>query len=356
MKPSKHERNKVIVVPTTVEEKFVHDNSFDEEFDQAGVGDGNEQEGDVIGEQPIKPQQDGEGEGPGGDGGDSHEIESNNYELGKILTEKFELPNLKDKGKKCSLVRFKYDMTDKNKGFGQFLDKKSTLKQIIKTNIGLEKVNGVDPVNTEELIVSPKDRVYRTLSREREYESQAMVFFIRDYSGSMHGNVTSLVVAQHVMIYSWLLYQYAKRVETRFILHDTQAKEVEDFYTYYNSKVAGGTKVSSGYNFVNEIVEKESLAKDYNIYVFHGTDGDDWDTSGTKTMPELEKMLQYTSRMGLSIIKHGYSGGGFTEMERYIKSDFLRKYKNEFRMDVMTEDSKESRLIDGIKKLLEGTQ
>ena len=40
-----------------------------------------------------------------------------------------------------------------------------------------------------------------------------------------------------------LLYQYAMQVETRFILHDTEAKEVPDFYTYYNSKVAGGTQV-----------------------------------------------------------------------------------------------------------------
>ena len=27
--------------------------------------------------------------------------------------------------------------------------------------------------------------------------------------------------------------------------------------------------------------EKENLAKDYNIYIFHGTDGDDWDTAFT---------------------------------------------------------------------------
>ncbi len=73
-----------------------------------------------------------------------------------------------------------------------------------------------------------------------------MVFFLRDYSGSMAGKSTELVVAQHVLIYSWLLYQYAMQVETRFILHDTEAKEVPDFYTYYNSRVAGGTQVACG--------------------------------------------------------------------------------------------------------------
>ena len=51
-------------------------------------------------------------------------MESSAYDLGRILTEKFELPNLKDKGKKRSLTRYTYDLTDRHKGFGQLLDKK----------------------------------------------------------------------------------------------------------------------------------------------------------------------------------------------------------------------------------------
>lgn len=350
MKPG-HGKKKIIVVPTVEEEKFIHDNSFEEEFEQGGSTPG--EEGDVIGEQPIEQQQDGNGTGSGGDGGDTnHEIESNAYELGKILTEKFQLPNLKDKGKKQSLTKYTYDMTDKNK-FGQLLDKKATLKKIIKTNIGLGRLDPTKEINTDNLLIAPRDKVYRTLSREKSYESQAMVFFLRDYSGSMTGDVTNLVVSQHVMIYSWLIYQYASRVETRFILHDTKAKEVPDFSTYYNSRVAGGTYVSSAYELVNKIIEEEGLERDYNIYVFHGTDGDDWDSKGEKTIPQLEKMVQYTSRTGLSIIRHAYGEGHKTEMENYINSDFMKKYRKEFRMDAMNEGASETRLIEGIKTLLE---
>ena len=103
------------------------------------------------------------------------------------------------------------------------------------------------------------------------------------------------------MIYSWLLYQYANQVQSRFILHDTGAKEVPDFYTYYNSKVAGGTQVSSAYKLVNEIIENENLAQDYNIYVFHGTDGDDWDSEGREAIPQLKIMLRHASRVGITI-------------------------------------------------------
>ncbi len=49
--------------------------------------------------------------------------------LGEYLTEKFELPNLKDRGTRRSLTKYTYDITDKNRGFGQVLDKKATLKK-----------------------------------------------------------------------------------------------------------------------------------------------------------------------------------------------------------------------------------
>jgi uncharacterized sporulation protein YeaH/YhbH (DUF444 family) len=169
----------------------------------------------------------------------------------------------------------------------------------------------------------------------------------------MQGKVTELVVAQHVLIYSWLLYQYARQVETRFILHDTAAKEVEDFYTYYNSRVAGGTKVVSAFRLVNDIVKDENLVKDYNIYVFHGTDGDDWDTEGKETIPEIKKMLDYVNRVGITIAEHSTTTHRNTEVEKYLnKSKLLEERKDLLRLDTLRENSEESRLIEGIKKLI----
>jgi uncharacterized sporulation protein YeaH/YhbH (DUF444 family) len=351
VKPGRGGTDKVVVVPTTSEEKLIHDPSFDpQDEDQSAGGSGDGQEGEVIGEQPVHETQKGGG-GPGQGGDEQHELESSAYDLGKILTEQFELPNLKDKGKKRSLTRYTYDMTDRNRGFGQILDKKATLRQIIESNISLDNLPDVTDVDPSSFLISPRDMVYRILSREKDFESQAMVFFVRDYSGSMAGKTTELIVSQHVMIYSWLLYQYANQVESRFILHDTTAKEVKDFYTYYNSKVAGGTQVSSAYKLVNEIVEKESLDNDYNIYVFHGTDGDDWDTEGRESIPQLKIMLRYANRVGITIAQH--SSGTTTEVERYIKkSDLLEQAADLLRMDVVGDEADETRLIEGIKKLI----
>jgi len=351
IKPGKGGKDKVVVVPATVEEKFIHDPNFrvSEEGGQSG-GTGEGEEGEVIGEQPVRAP---EGSGPGPGGGESapHEMESSAYDLGKILTEKFELPNLKDKGKKRSLSRYTYDLTDKHRRFGQVLDKKATLREIVETNITLGNIPDVTDIDPTRFLISPNDKIYRILSREMDYESQAMVFFLRDYSGSMAGKSTTLVVTQHVLIYSWLLYQYAMRVETRFILHDTEANEVPDFHTYYNSKVAGGTKVFSAYRLVNEIVEKENLARDYNIYVFHGTDGDDWDTDGKEALPALKKMLTYANRVGITIAEH--SSDEKSEIEKYLKiSGLLREKPELIRLDVLQEDADEPRIIEGIKKLI----
>lgn len=138
-----------------------------------------------------------------------------------------------------------------------------------------------------------------------------------------------------------------------FVLHDTEAREVPDFYTYYNSRVAGGTKVASAFRLVNEIVDKENLVQDYNIYVFHGTDGDDWDTDGKETIPEIKKMMAYVSRIGISIAEHGFGTSRGTEVERYLKKSKLLDEKPDLiRLDVMGKDADEPRLIEGIKKLI----
>ena len=361
VKPSQDGDDKIVIVPTTVEEKLFHDKvRLEEEGEEEGDGDpasgdggtGDGEEGEIIGEESVRPEQGGQGGAGQGEGGE-HDVESNAYDLGRILTEQFELPNLKDKGKKRSLSKYTYDLTDQNRGFGQVLDKKATLKRILKTNIALGRVRREEQVDTEALIMSPNDRIYRILSKEKDYESQAVVFFVRDYSGSMGGKPTELIVNQHVLIYSWLTFQYKNQIETRFILHDTEAKEVEDFQTYYNSTVAGGTQVSSAYKLVNEIVEDESLATENNIYVFHGTDGDDWDTKGDKAIPQLEKMLSYASRVGITIAENGYGISGQSEVEIYIKkSGFLEEKKDLLRMDVISQDTDETRLISGIRQLI----
>jgi uncharacterized protein len=358
IKPDKDNKKKIIVVPTTTEPKFYHDDSTTEEEDETG-GSGEGEEGEVIGEQPAQPQEgQGEGEGAGQGEGSDHDIAQEAFDLGKVLTEKFKLPNIKDKGKKQSITKYKYDLTDRNRGFGQILDKKATLNRVIRTNILLGRISGKETINTEDMLINPKDQIYRILSKEKDYESQAVVFFLRDYSGSMQGKPTEVIATQHLFIYSWLMYQYQNMVESRFILHDNEAKEVPDFYTYHNSAVAGGTSVFPAFEMVNKIVEEENLARDYNIYVFYGTDGDDWEEDGKKMLEATNKMLTYANRVGMTIAKNSWSRGGETTVEKYMnRSGLLKEKPDLIKLDAFSAtEGSEDRIIKSIKLLVAETK
>jgi len=357
IKPSKDDKGKVVIVPTTTEPKFYHDESVKDDEEDATGGSGEGEEGDVIGEQQAQPKKgEGEGQGAGEGEGAEHDISSDAFDLGKVLTEQFQLPNLRNKGAKRSFTKYTYDLTDRNRGFGQVLDKKATLRKIVETNILLGRIKQDKDFSGEDLLLSPQDHVYRILSKEKDFEAQAIVFFLRDYSGSMEGKPTEVVSTQHLLVYSWLMYQYSNNVETRFIVHDTQAKEVPDFYTYYKSKVAGGTRVAPAFGLVNKIVEEEQLVKDYNIYVFHGTDGDDWDNEGTELIDEIKNMLAYSSRVGITVAKNtwGVNKESTTVEKNINKSGLLKERPDLIRMDSFNADeATESRIIEGIKKLID---
>jgi len=105
---------------------------------------------------------------------------------------------------------------------------------------------------------------------------------------------------------------------------------------------------------VNKIVETEQLDKNYNIYVFYGTDGDDWDNEGEQMLPALKKMLTYVNRVGITIAKNSWSSGKETTVEQYLNDSELLKTKSDLiKLDsIDQEEGNEERIIEGIRKLV----
>ena len=337
--------DKVIAIPFVVEEKLIHGNfepTGEHGLDQAGHGEG--EVGDIVAEIPLSESgeegdesNEGEDEDPKAGEGD-HGIETGAYQLGKELSEELKLPDLRDKGKKVPTDEYVYDLTDRHKGSGQFLDKKPTLVSVVRSNIALGRVDK-DNIDPTKLIVGPQDKVFRVLSKERVWKSQAVVFFLRDYSGSMEGNRTKAILNQHLMIYSWLLYQFKHLVIPRFFVHDVEAEEVS-VEAYFTKTTNGGTFIPSVYQEVNRIVEEENLARDYNIYVFQGTDGDD-DDDGQEAIPEIEKILSYVNRMGVSVLKsfRHLELKQENQFEQYVKAGGFTDRKDVFRMHLMSDSN-----------------
>lgn len=341
-----------LVIPYVEDEKLIHD-LFAPFLPQEGknIGSGEGEVGETIGYVRLKDKGEGE-EGEGNDGGEKdqggystaeHQFSINIIETAKRLSRNFKLPNLKDKKKKVPTREYAYELTSTNRKVGQILDKKRTLKEVIKTNILLGRVEK-DNISLPDLVVRPEDKIYRTFSKEKLWRPQAVVFFVRDYSGSMHGEPTVIAVKQHLVIYYWLLENYQGLVIPRFIVHDTQAHEVKA-EEYFKSEAGGGTLIASAYRLINEIVEKEDLGK-YNIYVFQVTDGDDFD-SGLQTQPEIERILTVANRMGVCILR--YLNNPTSSFENYVEK-FLN-YSN-FRLTVAEPIDDESRLEEAITKLI----
>lgn len=348
---------KVLTIPYVVEEKLVHagfepDNIVNlnsmvaytnqPDIDESpGHGDG--EVGDVIGEIPIRDasggdggDDDGDGNEPGDDAGDdeTEHFEEEAYETGKRLSEKLKLPNLKDKPKKVPTDEYTYDLLDRHEGSGQVLDEEETLERIIETNLILGRI-AKNKLDLKKMIVGPEDEIYRVLSRERVWQAQAIVFFMRDCSGSMWGEPTRALLAQHLMIYAWLLVQYEKRVIPRFFVHDHAAQEVTA-QQYFTFNSWGGTYIPSAYKKINQLVEGEALASKYNIYLFQGTDGDDGD-DGTEAIPEIKKILTYVSRMGVTLFKSPYytQQNIKTIFEQYVERGEILQRRDVFRMHIM---------------------
>jgi len=310
-------KKKSVIVPTTNDDKFYHERGFDKD----GLGGAGEGEvGDVISSEPLY-QNGEEGEGAG-DGSDDHELENNAYNLGRVLSEKLKL-KLDDKQKKTVLRKKELELTDKKRGSGQLLDKKKTLRNIVQTNLRLGRIEDINNIDATKLIIQPKDKEYYVFSEELVYESQALLLFARDYSGSMTNEITEVVVKKDFFLYSLLRYEYDKLIKSRFFVHDFEAKEVKNFNTYLNLNEGGGTRVSSVFKLMNEIVEEENLAKDYNIFVFYGTDGDDWGTKDltAEALREIKKTLSYANKLGITIVRnHTYSSSNTeTQVEEYLK-------------------------------------
>jgi len=342
--------------------QFLDDDEDDNDDIGEGVGHGKGEVGDVIGEVPLPL---GGGGGDGDDGGDGdqgpgageesadHAFEEEAYEIGRRLMEKLQLPNLKEKRKKVPIDEYTYDLDDRHRGSGQFLDKKATLRRVVKTNLILGRVDK-DNLDTTKMVIGPQDLIYRVLSRERVWKSRAVVIFMRDYSGSMWGEPTEALVSQHLMIYAWLLFVYERLVIPRFIVHDTRAREVTA-REYFGLASSGGTMIVSGYKEINKIVKGGGLDNDYNIYVFQGTDGDDFDDDGRETLPELEQILEYANRVGVTLFKHPYYTGKNieTSFEKYIKKGGILERKDVFRMHVMSNyNITEEQNIEALKVLI----
>ncbi len=304
---------------------------------QGGVGQGDGDPGDPLGQGQEQP-----GQGQAGDRPGEHlvEIEVSLAELAEILGEELELPRIEPKGTE-KIVAFKDKYTGiRNTGPESLRHFRRTFRQALRRQISMGTYDPKNPV----VVPIRDDRRYRSWRSEPLPQSNAVIIYMMDVSGSMGDEQKEIVRIESFWIDTWLRSQY-QGIESRYIIHDAMAKEV-DRDTFFKTRESGGTMISSAYKLCAKMIEEEYAPDQWNIYPFHFSDGDNWSVDDTVTCVELlkNKVLPACNLFAYGQVESPYGSGQF------IKD--LREHFDEDERVVTSEIKGKDAIMDSIKDFL----
>jgi uncharacterized protein len=274
--------------------------------DTGGVGQGDGDVGQSLSPGNIQP---GQGHEAGGEPGGDHqlEVDVSFEELAQMLGEVLELPKILPKGKE-RIVAQKMKFTGINRSGPESLRHfKRTFKQALRRQLMTGTYNPEKPM----IVPTREDRRYRAFKMKNEPETNAVIVYMMDVSGSMGDEQKEIVRIESFWIDTWLRSQY-KGLETRYIIHDAMAKEV-DRDTFFHTRESGGTMISSAYKLCADIVEAEFPSEEYNIYPFHFSDGDNWSADDTRLCLDLlrTRLLPRVNVFCYGQVESPYGSGQF---------------------------------------------
>ena len=252
--------------------------------EKGGVGQGKGKPGDPVSGQQGDPQ-DGDGQGEAGNQSGEHQLEVNLtlQELAEILGEELKLPKIEPKGHKTlKTIKEKYTGIAKV-GPDSLRHFKRSYKEALKRSISSGTYNPENPM----IVPIKRDLRYRSWRSNVQNENSAVIIYMMDVSGSMGDEQKEIVRTETFWIDTWLRSQY-KGIETRYIIHDATAKEVDED-TFFRTRESGGTLISSAYKLCQKIIETDYSPAEWNIYPFHFSDGDNWSGEDTRLCMEMLK-------------------------------------------------------------------
>jgi len=281
-----------------------------------GTGQGDGEPGDPLGGQ----EQEGEGTGKAGKDAGEHalEVDVTLEELASILGEELALPDIENRGK-SKIINAKDRFTGiRRVGPESLRHFKRTYREALKRMVASGTFNPSRPV----VIPMPDDKRYRSWKTQAEPVANAVIIYMMDVSGSMGDEQKEIVRIESFWIDAWLQNQY-KGLETRYIIHDATAREV-DRDTFFRTRESGGTMISSAYKLCNQIVTDHYPAEEWNIYPFHFSDGDNWSMDDTMVCVELLKkeLLPRSNMFAYGQVESPYGSGQFIkDLRNHLGSD-----------------------------------
>jgi uncharacterized protein len=262
-----------------------------------GVGMGEGEEGQGV------------GRGQGGEAEGRHmlEVDVSLEELADILGEELHLPRIEPRGQhKITTVKDKYTGI-RPVGPAGLRHFKRTYREALKRQIALGLYDPANPV----IIPIRDDLRFRSWNEVKKPQSNALIVYMMDVSGSMGEEQKELVRLCAFWIDTWLRRNY-EGVESRYIVHDVRAGEV-DRKTFFSVREDGGTRISSAYQFCHELLRQHYDASDWNTYLFHFSDGDNSSEADNRLCCQIidQQLLPICNQFGYCQVTSSYGSGSF---------------------------------------------
>ncbi|HLK11143.1 MAG TPA: sporulation protein YhbH [Candidatus Binatia bacterium] len=304
------DREKVIKVPIRGirEYRFV----YGDNAPSVAQGTGESHTGQVVGKARAKGR---EGEDKAGDqpGTDYYETDVTLEELIDIMFEDLELPDLERKAlRQIDALRFVKRKGYRAVGIRVRLDKRRSVRERVRRKVATNRRRAADalaaaeaspelPAGDERFPFHQEDLVYRHMVTDVKKESNAVVLCLMDTSGSMDTMKKYLARSFFFLLYQFICTKY-QNVEIVFVAHHTEAKEVTEG-DFFHKGESGGTFISSAYLKALEIIQARYHPSLWNIYAFHCSDGDNFDSDNPAALRAAKELAEVCNLFGYGEIK-----------------------------------------------------
>ncbi|MGL4740303.1 MAG: sporulation protein YhbH [Sarcina sp.] len=263
------------------------------------TGTGDEKKGDRIGSAGDAKQGQGAG-GPGNEEGkDIYETEITLDDLLDYIVEDLDLPNL-DRKKYSEII---VESRGKRRGYQRYgirprLAKKKTVMSKLARKQG--KRRALDELGEnkgiERFPFREEDLRYFRVTKKPKKESNAVMIFIMDVSGSMDSSKKYLARSFFFVLSKFLRRKY-NNLAFEFISHTTVAKRVNE-YEFFHKGESGGTYISSGLTEALSLIEEKYSPNRWNIYPFYASDGDNWSEDNEKAIQAVNDLCEISNLFG----------------------------------------------------------
>jgi sporulation protein YhbH len=248
-----------------------------------GVGQGDGEPGDVLGPPGGLPAPGAAGTEPGEE---LYEVWLDMDDVEELLFSELELPRLKPKADAdATAARPVYNDLAR---VGPRLDKKATLRENLLRNAkrGRTSLGGIEKSDLRYLS-------YRETPKPRH---KAVAFLAMDVSGSMTVDRKRMARLFFYWCVQFLRSRY-DQTELVFVAHTTEAREVTET-EFFGRVESGGTRVSSAFELIGRIQRERYPPEDWNIYILHVSDGDNFAADNARTLELIERAARDAALVG----------------------------------------------------------